>query len=428
MFSMTKYHILLNLRERTMVFWTLAFPLLLGTFFYFGLGGIDAASQFEPVPVAVLREAETDTNTEDAAQIGAEVSQADGAAVQAGAADQEAVQKKAKAAQLDRFLDAISGDLVEPQYDLTEEEADAALEDGTIGGILDARGEEPELILGKSGLESSILKASMDSYEKQSGIMLDIQNRAQEQAAEAGNYVTEASEAAEASADSSDSETRTSYVKSVSLGGREVSSSAPYYFALAAMACLYMCFLGETAARRTQANISEIGKRLSVSPVHRLKLVLSNGLSAYLIALVNITIIMLFLTKVVKGIDLYYRPGYAVLICMMGCLIGVSFGVLIESIGTWSQNIRTAILIGSSIFCAFLAGLMISSMKDIIEKHIPWLNRINPAALIADSFYCICVYDDMSRLRLNLILMGIMSAVFLLAAWLMTRRTRYDSL
>ena len=428
MFSMTKYHILLNLRERTMVFWTLAFPLLLGTFFYFGLGGIDAASQFEPVPVAVLREAETDTNTEDTAQIGAEVSQADGAAVQAGAADQEAVQKKAKAAQLDRFLDAISGDLVEPQYDLTEEEADAALEDGTIGGILDARGEEPELILGKSGLESSILKALMDSYEKQSGIMLDIQNRAQEQAAEAGNYVTEASEAAEASADSSDSETRTSYVKSVSLGGREVSSSAPYYFALAAMACLYMCFLGETAARRTQANISEMGKRLSVSPVHRLKLVLSNGLSAYLIALVNITIIMLFLTKVVKGIDLYYRPGYAVLICMMGCLIGVSFGVLIESIGTWSQNIRTAILIGSSIFCAFLAGLMISSMKDIIEKHIPWLNRINPAALIADSFYCICVYDDMSRLRLNLILMGIMSAVFLLAAWLMTRRTRYDSL
>lgn len=428
MFSMTKYHILLNLRERTMVFWTLAFPLLLGTFFYFGLGGIDAASQFEPVPVAVLREAETDTNTEDAAQIGAEVSQADGAAAQAGAADQEAVQKKAKAAQLDRFLDAISGDLVEPQYDLTEEEADAALEDGTIGGILDARGEDPELILGKSGLESSILKALMDSYEKQSGIMLDIQNRAQEQAAEAGNYVTEASEAAEASADSSDSETRTAYVKSVSLGGREVSSSAPYYFALAAMACLYMCFLGETAARRTQANISEMGKRLSVSPVHRLKLVLSNDLSAYLIALVNITIIMLFLTKVVKGIDLYYRPGYAVLICMMGCLIGVSFGVLIESIGTWSQNIRTAILIGSSIFCAFLAGLMISSMKDIIEKHIPWLNRINPAALIADSFYCICVYDDMSRLRLNLILMGIMSAVFLLAAWLMTRRTRYDSL
>lgn len=112
----------------------------------------------------------------------------------------------------------------------------------------------------------------------------------------------------------------------------------------------------------------------------------------------------------------------------MGCLIGVTFGILIESVGKWSQNIKTAILIGSSIFCAFLAGLMIGSMKDIIEKHVPLLNRINPAALIADSFYCICVYDDMGRLRTNLWGMGAMSAVFLLAAWLMTRRGRYDSL
>ena len=218
------------------------------------------------------------------------------------------------------------------------------------------------------------------------------------------------------------------YVKEVSLGGREVSSVSPYYFALVAMACLYMCFLGETAAKRTQANISEIGKRICVSPVHRLKIVVSNGVSAYVISLVNITLIMAFLIKVVHGIDISVHPGYAVLTCMLGCLIGATFGVLIESIGKWSQNIKSAILIGASIFCAFLAGLMIGSMKDIIEKHVPVINRVNPAALIADSFYCICVYDDMERLRLNLLIMGIISLLFLLAAWLMTGRVRYDNL
>ena len=122
------------------------------------------------------------------------------------------------------------------------------------------------------------------------------------------------------------------------------------------------------------------------------------------------------------------RPGYAVLTTMMGCLIGVTFGILIESIGKWSQNIKSAILIGSSIFCAFLAGLMIGSMKDIIEKHAPVINRINPAALIADSFYCICVYDDIARLQRNLLSMGIMSVLFFAAAWMLTRRVRYDSL
>ncbi|MFR3030958.1 MAG: hypothetical protein ACLTNO_06485 [Blautia sp.] len=59
MFSMTRYHILLNLREKTMVFWTLAFPLLLGCFFYFGIGGVDEASQFQEIPVAVV---DTDEN------------------------------------------------------------------------------------------------------------------------------------------------------------------------------------------------------------------------------------------------------------------------------------------------------------------------------------------------------------------------------
>lgn len=89
---------------------------------------------------------------------------------------------------------------------------------------------------------------------------------------------------------------------------------------------------------------------------------------------------------------------------------------------------KTAVLIGSSIFCAFLAGLMISGMKDLVEKHAPIINRINPAALIADSFYCIAVYDDMGRLGMNLLLMGAESLIFLLGSWLMTRRGRYDSL
>ena len=79
------------------------------------------------------------------------------------------------------------------------------------------------------------------------------------------------------------------------------------------------------------------------------------------------------------------------------------------------------------LFLAML-GLMISGMKDLVEKHAPIINRINPAALIADSFYCIAVYDDMGRLGMNLLLMGAESLIFLLGSWLMTRRGRYDSL
>ncbi|MFR3030959.1 MAG: ABC transporter permease [Blautia sp.] len=271
----------------------------------------------------------------------------------------------------------------------------------------------------------------MDGYQQQTGILEDVQGRMEEEVEgqtpqAAQKIAAENAKVLEDLVDQVRSGEREEYVKEVSLGGREVSSVAPYYFALVAMGCLYMCFWGDSS-RGTQQT-SEIGKRISVSPAHRLKVIVSNGVSAYVIALVNITVLMLFLTEGIKGIDIGNRPGYAAVTCMMGCLIGVTFGILIESIGKWSQNIKTAILIGSSIFCAFLAGLMISSMKDIIEKHAPIVNRVNPAALIADSFYCICVYDDVERLQMNLVIMGVMSVLFLIVAWLMTRRVRYDSL
>ena len=551
MFSMIKYHLVLNLRERTMVFWTLAFPLRLGIFFYFGLGGIDEASAFDMIPVAVVQnETEsvdssisettdnTSENTDDTSQstdTSSESTDSTSENTDDDASEYMDVDWSSWEEQADipdkqeifaEFMDGISGEVIEPVYVTDKAQAEKMLEDGKISGIFDLTGDEIALTVDENGLEQSILKALLDGFEQQTAILTDAQDEMQpeldaridrvknagehmkdlgEQAQEIGDKMSQAktdledtaaslqkqmadyqaqgeqikqqmstaqsdmqaakermetyanqlesiqndlesgkdeleaaktavtdyadlmSQKLQGMADSMKSGS-TDYVKEVSLGGRNVSSVAPYYFALVAMACLYMCFLGETAARRTQANISEIGKRISLSPVHRMKVVLSNGISAYLIALVNMALILLFLTKVVHGLDLSMHRGYALLTAVIGCLIGVTFGILIESIGKWSQNIKSAILIGSSIFCAFLAGLMISDMKDIIEKHVPIVNRLNPAALIADSFYCICVYDDMGRLQMNLVIMCVMSAAFLIVAWLMTRRVRYDNL
>ena len=52
---------------------------------------------------------------------------------------------------------------------------------------------------------------------------------------------------------------------------------------------------------------------------------------------------------------------------------------------------------------------MNSSMKDTVEKHFPIINRINPAALISDAFYCINVYDDPARYYRNVLTLAVMS-------------------
>lgn len=40
---------------------------------------------------------------------------------------------------------------------------------------------------------------------------------------------------------------------------------------------------------------------------------------------------------------------------------------------------------------------MFGGMKNVIEQHCPVINRINPASVLSDAFYCLSVYDDAVR-------------------------------
>ena len=92
------------------------------------------------------------------------------------------------------------------------------------------------------------------------------------------------------------------------------------------------------------------------------------------------------------------------------------------------DRIKIGILLGISMTCSFLAGLMNNTMKNIVEQHAPLINRINPAALISDAFYCINVYDDRSRYITNLIILSIMCVILIIASFCLVRRERYDSI
>lgn len=49
-----RYRMKTMLRQKTLLFWSLAFPIILGMLFYFMFGGINDLEQFEEVPVGVL--------------------------------------------------------------------------------------------------------------------------------------------------------------------------------------------------------------------------------------------------------------------------------------------------------------------------------------------------------------------------------------
>ena len=120
--------------------------------------------------------------------------------------------------------------------------------------------------------------------------------------------------------------------------------------------------------------------------------------------------------------------GKMLIISLFGSLIGVSIGIFVGSLSKIGEGIRISIILAISMVCSFLSGLMNSSVKDLVEKHAPIINRINPAALISDAFYCINVYADPVRYYRNLITLASMSIVLVLASFLMIRRNRYDNI
>lgn len=374
MLHLLKYNVKVKLKNFGMTFWPLAFPLILGTLFYFAFGNISDAD-FQTVPVAVVEEAH---------------------------ADQVFL----------AFLDQIEGgeDKLLSVEKMTDEQAQDKLEAKKVSGIYYV-GAEPTLTVASNGIEESILQSVLYSYENARSTVRNMLKIHPEGIFDGLRAMLR----------------QQNSVQELSLGGRTIDGNVQFFYALIAMGCLYGCFIGVGTAIRLQANLTALAARRCVTPTHKLKLVLSELISSFLLGYVDVVILLLYLRYVLK-LDFQGQMGRMLVICFLGSLIGVSMGIFVGSLGKMKEGVKIGIILGISMVCSFLAGLMNNTMKDIVEKHAPFINRINPAALISDAFYCINVYDDLARYHRSLITLAVMGVVLVTASFLLIRRERYDSI
>lgn len=85
-------------------------------------------------------------------------------------------------------------------------------------------------------------------------------------------------------------------------------------------------------------------------------------------------------------------------------------------------------MVSASLFCCFLSGLMFGNMRNVVEKFCPFLNVINPAVRISDSFLTLNIYGVNGRYFGNLFALFLIAAVFLAAGCMMIRRKTYASI
>ena len=76
----------------------------------------------------------------------------------------------------------------------------------------------------------------------------------------------------------------------------------------------------------------------------------------------------------------------------------------------------------------FLSGMMGITMKYIVDKNVPIVNRLNPANMITDGFYALYYYEKMDRFYFDLVSLFVFSAILILISVMALRRQKYDSI
>ena len=368
------YRIKSLLRQRSLVFWTMIFPIALATFFNISLGNVKSVNDFAPIPVALVN----DTAFPELTDTMKGLSEGDG-----------------------RLFDLTIAD---------EQLALNLLKNNEISGYI-IPGDTPTLVLTKTGINQSILKNFIDQYTVNALAMKDI-------AVQHPESIPDLLIALGASQD---------YVKEVSVTEKSTDPTLIYFYALIAMSCLYGSMYGVEEVNRVQANLSKHAARLNVAPVHKLK-VFSAGMLAALVIHYTGLLLLLGYMQIILGVNFGDQVYYVALILFIGSILGISMGSVISAVVKKGEGIKIAVVLLVSMVGSFLAGMMIAEVKYYVAQKLPILGYLNPANLLSDALYALYYYDTHTRLFINLAGMSIYALVFCGVTYLLVRGRKYASL
>ncbi len=368
-----KFRLKILLKDKALFFWTLIFPIMLGTFFWLAFSDItEKTEHMEKIDAALVYNGEYENKE-----------------------------------QLDTFLQNISGKNGNIKlHEVSENEAESMLKDGDVCGIINVS-DKISLEFKDNGMQQTILKTMMDSYIQNEKLIM--------------NIIKNNPEKLDAVIKSVSEEHTYNVEKSAASGDMDVYIQ--YYFALIAMSCLFGSSYGMKNAKDIQIMQSDVAKRRNVAPTGRMVNVLADFLSAVTVQTILFALLFIYL-DIFLGINMGNRYGYILLAGFLAGVTGVGYGYMLGLLVKCSENFKEGIMRASTLLMCFLAGLMVGNMKYFIETNAPVINKINPAAVISDSFYSLCVFGDVKMYVRCILTLVVMSVVFFGISVVCIRRDR----
>ena len=368
------------LRNKAMLFWTLIFPFVLGTFFYLALGNVGKAFEMEIIPIAVVDNQHYQDN-----KILKEI--------------------------ISSLSEENENKLFNTSY-VSETEAKKLLDNDEIDGyIFSYENNKSKMIVKTNGINQTIIKSVLDEYYQMSSAanqMINynpkvLYNGMLEKLYKNNNYVIDDS-------------------------NEKIDFSINYFFTLIAMTCLYGSLIGLEVIKDAEANLSKKGARMCISPVNKFKMITTGLLAGYTIQLMALALLFMYLIFVFN-VNFGNQILPTALLAIVGCLAGTSLGAFVGVSNKKSEGFKTGILISVTMTCCFFSGMMGAiNLKAIFDEAFPIFSKINPINIITDGLYSLFAYDNLDVYYNCLIRISIFSLVLITLSYVFIRRKKYDSI
>lgn len=404
-----------SVRTKSALFWMIVFPLALATMFNGLLGGIEDAMKLTAVPVAVVQ----DTNWKDT--MGAQ-SFIDALAGKQATSSDDAI-GAAAGDNIDVTLLSVTdvGSVDQAKDKLEAGDVDgylAADKDGfitlTLADTTVTRANDSQT----AGLDVSLaaLHSVLDQYNRTS---MEVRTAIEEHPESALTRTFWDGVSGSASA-----------THEVSLTHFKPDSTARYYYALLGMACMMAMSFMIAAIATSQANLSALGIRRTVSPLPRSRQIIASFFAGWVCTVVSLLIALVYI-HTVCDISFGGRGPMVVLAVFaasfMTCACGTMIGAIPKLSRGTKEGLASAIACTLSLFTGLYGGFAME-LNDAIIRNAPLLADINPAQQVVNLFYSLMYYDTYGPFARTCGILAIMSVLFLAVAIVLLRRQRYEHL
>ena len=220
------------------------------------------------------------------------------------------------------------------------------------------------------------------------------------------------------------------YTKQIRLTHINPSMTAPYFFAVLAMACLIGASTAAEMIARTQPNLSALGARRASSPSPKCRQAAGAFLASWLFSAVSLLVAYIFV-RTVCGVQTGGRDPIALIAIAVGTFMATAFGSMMGAIPKLPTETKVGLVIAIDCTLSAFIGLYGSLAMDLnnaIQEHAPILHLINPVKQVSNLFYDIVYYDSLAPFARACGILAIMAAAFLAICGLLLRKQRYEHL